>query len=335
MKTIFGIEWPIRPPEEVLYIAIFFIGILILMLIIRYLLKLRDHKIYEHQFFLFQLKRLGLSNLQIKLLNNIITLLRLSRPIILFRDPRLFEKSIGNLLSYLGTMNEYKDSMQLTGREIMITYTKLYHHKLIQRQHTELELIEKNLPVFITIDHGVCLGKIIYVTPNEIEVDIFHSSEKLFNIPEKAPLKVNFWRLSDAEYVFESTLTGIEGKKMIMAFPLEVQKAREFRHPYIEIDIPCTIKKIYPTGEFEDIPVEGFLFRLNDYEGIIKMPVKLEYNQDYALEFILYEFKCVIKVHAISEKTVELKSAFNYTVKFQEMSDAAKVVLKKYITDHL
>ena len=77
------------------------------------------------------------------------------------------------------------------------------------------------------------------------------------------------------------------------------------------------------------------VYKINDYEAVIRIPEKLDFSSLYYLEFTVMEFSFKIVSQIIATKTVEEGGAIYYTVKFQDMSPGAASVLKKYVYEHL
>ena len=65
------------------------------------------------------------------------------------------------------------------------------------------------------------------------------------------------------------------------------------------------------------------------------LPQKLDYRLRYILVFKAMDFNIQTITRIIATKTVEEGGAFFYTVKFDEMSESASKVLKKYVYEHL
>ena len=179
IKTPFGVVWRIAPYSEFFIYVGLFILLLIFFLIIKYMQSLKEKKINDYQLFLFKMKRLGLSNFQIKIINNIVEILRLQNPVELLNKPEFFEKGIGKFFVFLREKNETKDSLLSICKDVTITYEKLYHPSAFKKPLNSLMEIEINqLLYFTTEEKDVYLGKIIGRSVNELTLLLFTSEKK-------------------------------------------------------------------------------------------------------------------------------------------------------------
>jgi len=77
------------------------------------------------------------------------------------------------------------------------------------------------------------------------------------------------------------------------------------------------------------------IYKINDYEAVLRVTHKLDYRFRYIIELNVMDFNVRIITRLIATKTVVERDSFFYTVKFDEMSESANNVLKKYIYEHL
>ena len=97
IETVFGVIWRQASIFEITIIFLFISTIIFFLFLLKYNQVLKDRKIHDYQLFLFKLKRLGFSNFQIKIINNIVDILQLKDPNALPKDPELYEKAVGRL----------------------------------------------------------------------------------------------------------------------------------------------------------------------------------------------------------------------------------------------
>jgi len=91
IQTVLGITWYKASAEDVLLVLGLLMVPIAFIIIAKLLQRLKYKRVHEEQLFLFRLKRLGLSNFQIKIINNLLEILEFSNPNQLFDDPEYFE----------------------------------------------------------------------------------------------------------------------------------------------------------------------------------------------------------------------------------------------------
>jgi hypothetical protein len=366
--TVLGITWHKASGEEILLaIGLLMVPVAVIILF-KGIQKLKNRRIHEEQLFLFKLKRLGLSNFQTKIVNNLIEILGFSNPNQLFENTEYFETAIGSFMTHTRATNESADSQLMMCRDITAVYDKLYFNNLFKKPLKTIEDVDEDQLIYFSPVAGrAFLGKIISRDTKNLYLSIFGRPGDLAGVPLKKPVTFQMFRVGDAEYEFISLITGRSGATLYIDTPAGLVRKEESRHPYIDVIIPAHLSKIIvplkdkELVELEEIierdeaptkedvagdegmvldetagdRVECTIYKINDYEAVIRISDKLDFGSMYYLEFTVMDFSFKIISHIIATKSVEESGAQYYTVKFQDMSASAASVLKKYVYEHL
>ena len=342
MKTIFGVEWPIPDIIGISLTLLFLLLILGFYLLFRYNQSLQSKKSQAQQLFLFKTRQLGLSNFQVRMLNGIVDTLRLADPMKIMEGPELFESAIGSFLTLLSEKHEKGESLAPICQDLIITYEKLYHPTAFRRPLERISDIEDRQLLYLTTrDETVFIGKLIKKEDSRFVLQVFRSPQRIVTIREGEPLTVFLWRAGDAEYTFNSKLLAVGPNTVEIEVPQEFDRGKEVRHPFVDVIIPCIITELIAAqeGQREEqrTPVEmnGIIYKLHADELIMRIPRKLDYNKTYVISFTLADFKMRITAIIIAERTIHEENVYYNTFRFIEISDAAKAILKKYISEHL
>ncbi len=336
METIFGVKWPTATPVELTVLIILFLLVGFIFILLKYMQHQKDRQLHDYNLFLFRTKRLGLSNFQIKVLNNIIDILHLSNPSDILRNPELFENATGKFLTFLKNENEEEKSFSSICKDLTITYEKLYHGVKFKRPLDNLREIEINqLLYFITEKNEIFFGKVVSISNNGITLKLFRPPKELQALGVNQNVTVYIWRVGDAEYTFKTIIEDVEGNLFTLAIPETFSRDKEFRHPYLDVIIPCSVTTQKKGIKEEQKPENGTVFKINDYEAVIRLGGNLDYMESHTLSFTINEFKFEITCKIISNRTINEGNVFYYTMKFEEISEAALNVLKNYIYEHL
>ena len=152
VDTIFGIKWrdAASSIEVIVILAVIILAIAAYSLY-KYNLKLEKKIQQARLLFQFKIKQYGLTGLQIRIVNHIIEKRKLKDPQIIFDNPDLFEASIGEMLDYLKSCTEDGESLGNICKDLIITYEKLYHHKIARKPIEKISDIEEGvLLVFLS-----------------------------------------------------------------------------------------------------------------------------------------------------------------------------------------
>jgi len=368
IQTVLGITWYKASAEDVLLVLGLLMVPIAFIIIAKLLQRLKYKRVHEEQLFLFRLKRLGLSNFQIKIINNLLEILEFSNPNQLFDDPEYFESAIGKFLTHARTTNESEESQLMMCRDITSIYDKLYYNTIAKKPLKSITDVDREqLIYFSPVPGRAFLGKIASRDNKSLYLTIFGRPADLAGIPLKKPVSFQIFRVGDAEYEFTSSITGREGATLHVDVPAGLDRKEESRHPYIDVIIPAQLSKILTPlkdkelEELEEIierdeqgekdilsdeeamvvddttedRMDCTVYKINDYEAVVRIPEKLDFSSLYYLEFTAMDFAFKIVSQIIATKTVEEGGAMYYTIKFQDMSPSAVNVLKKYVYEHL
>jgi hypothetical protein len=364
--TVLGITWHKASMGDLIIVFIILMIPVSLYILLKIIQTIRNRKIHDEQLFLFKLKRLGLSSFQIRIVNNLIEMLGFPNPVQFMEKPELFERAVGRFLTHARGTGETEDSQLLICRDLTTIYDKLYFHMKSKKPLKGIQDVdEEQLIYFSPIAGKVFLGKIISRTAATMNIKIFGNPGDLAAISDKKPVIFHIFRVGDAEYDFTSAVHGHEGIELKVELPGEVIKREESRHPYIDVILPALIsqekkmpkekeiqeieqvieKKEEKTGlpedegmiidEIDEEKLPCTIYKLNDYEAVLRLSQKLDFNYRYILDFQVMDFNFRAYVRIIATKTVEEGSTLYYTVKFDEMSPTSNNVLKKYVYEHL
>lgn len=338
IKTVLNVTWPVPSTTEIILLILFLLSIIFFLAILRYNQLQKQKQTNHHQLFLFKLKRLGLSNFQIKLIYNFETILNLKDPNELLDKPALYEKAIAKFMIFLRQKNENEDSLETICKDIIITYDKIYNIFRIKKPLSSIsDLEDKALLYFIDENKEIYLGRLVSIDKNKLNLLLFRPSRALRNIIPGLQIHVNLWRIGDAEYTFNSEVVSLQKKILSISFPDSLIREKELRHPYIDVIIPTKLinsDKGDNDNENEDT-MPGTIYKLNDYEAVVRTDTKLDFQTNYIMKFELMDFSINAQSKIIAVKTIEENNTKYYTFKFTAMSDAANNVIKKYIYNHL
>jgi hypothetical protein len=364
--TVLGITWHKASAGDLLLLVAILMVPISLILLLKVAQRLKDRRIHDEQLFLFKLKRLGLSNFQIKIINNLIEILGFSNPNQFLDNPEYFERAIGRFLTHARGSGQDEDSQNMICRDITTIYDKLYFKLRFKKPLKGLHDVDEEQLIYFSSGEGkVFLGKIISRNDKQFHLKIFGSPGDLSSVSEGKETAFHIFRLGDAAYEFVAPIKGRDGAALIVDLPGEIVRGEETRHPYIDVIIPAHISKIEAGAPGSDVAEEQgaaardtekvelteedgmmadavkqdkmpcTIYKINDFEAVLRLQEKIDFNFRYILEFMAMDFHFRIVSKIIATKTVEEGDMRYYTVKFDDMSDTAAVVLKKYIYEHL
>ena len=352
IHTIFGITWRIPTTGEILL----FCGIILTPLALVFLIRLyryyRKRRLHETQMFLFHLKRRGLSNFQIKIINNLVEALHLSNPNILLDNPSLFESAVGRFLSHAQAAGEGDDSIFSMCRDITAMHHKLYHQHAAAHPLQKIDQIDEHQIICVTLAPGrVMLGRIVSHDVKHLYLKVLNPIRDLQPIPEAREVVFRLYHIGDAEYEFTSRIVGQEGEILRVLMPENLARRSELRHPYIDVIIPATLTPLVEdppaaTSEHDEVAVERTaknsqeaipctIHKLNEYEAVVRSERKIDYRSRYMLEFNEMDFHFNITAALITSRNIEESGSLYCTLRFEHMSPAAARVLKTYVYQHL
>jgi hypothetical protein len=347
MYIIFGIEvltgyqsyWPSVSAGDFILVFLFIVLVIAFIFLIRYNLSLKEKKLNAQQLFLFKAKQLGLSNFQYKILNGIINLLSLSDPNRILNNAALYESSFSRFFDYLKTINETRDSVINIGKDLIITYEKIYHPSKYKKQIESIAGFEVNSLVgVITPENEILITKLLNNSPDEFKLEILHhhTADASYNGRQ---VRLFIWRAGDAEYTIVARISSIEGNFINISSAESIERGREARHPYIEVMVPCVLKSESdngaPSSDDDEQQYTCSIFKMNENEAVLRSSQILDYKTQYYLEYTISDFKIRIKTKILSDRTIHEQNVHYYTLKYLEISKAAHNILKQYIIEHL
>ncbi len=331
-NPIFGITWPGPGVFGIAIVLSMLLLGLIVYIILLYLKAKEKEKAHNYQLFLFQVKRKGLNNFQIKILNNMAAYLKLKSPTTLIKDANLFESILSGFSDYLKRNSLNIEENESICKELIIIHEKLYRQKAQYQSLQSMEEIEDGQLIHIEgPEENSYIGKISGRGKNILAVKLISNKKDFKNFKEGMALKITIIRVNDGEYLAETTCKGIEEDNILIAMTDNLKRIREFRHQYISTMIPATIIPERPSEDVQEEKIEGTIFRLNEFECEIRTDIVLNYNTKYTIFFEIPDFSFKIVSHLVASRTVENGKIYYSTMKFFEMSKAASSVLKKFI----
>jgi hypothetical protein len=333
-NPIFGITWPGPGVFGIAIVLSMLLLGLIVYIILLYLKAKEKEKAHNYQLFLFQVKRKGLNNFQIKILNNMAAYLKLKSPTTLIKDANLFESILSGFSDYLKRNSLNIEENESICKELIVIYEKLYIPKMQYQTLYSMKDIEDGQLIHIEgPGKSSYIGKIYGRDKKFLAVKLISNKKDLKNFQEGMNLKITLIRVNDGEYIAETTCNGIEEDNILIAMTDNLKKIREFRHQYINVMIPATIILEKLDEDNPEEKIEGVIFRLNEFECEIRTDSALNYNRKYTIVFEIPEFSFKIVSQLIASRTVENGKIYYSTMKFSEMSKAASAVLKNFIVN--
>ncbi len=342
LEVLFGTEepWPSIDPIVAAIVLSLFTVIIIFLLLLRYSYKLKDKQRKAHQLFLFKAKQLGLSNYQFKALRGLVDIIKLKDPNRMFSDEALFERSIGAFLAYLKSAGEGDETVIGICRDIIITHEKIYRPSAFRTPLTTLAEIEPGGLIFLlSEDGGACIAKITAIVEGKLLNRVFWKGEASLPLEGKN-VDLYFWRAGDAEYNASVKVVRFKDREIEVAIPESYTRGKEVRLPYVDVMVPCTIRKETPESQPEKEEekggsIGGAIYKINENEAVVKLPEKIDYRGLYTLSFTISDFNVKITTKVIADRTIQEQTSMFYTFKFTAASDIARKIIKNYVVKHL
>ncbi len=341
VDTIFGIKWRDAISSTEVSIALIIIVLIITAYCLyKYNLRLNERILHARLLFQFKIKQFGLTGMQKRIVNHIVETRKLKDPQIIFKNPDMFEESMGDILSYFksGTTEEGESFVNIC-KDIVITYEKLYHHSFAKKPIEKISDIEEGIMLYFYLNpSAVYVGKLIEKNDSKIILQLFRHTRHLQEIEIDSTYDFFLWRSGDAEYMFRAKLLSYDDSRVVIEMPAEFTRGKEVRRPYIDVFVECTlsIPEELKTGSDEATgQIPATIVKLNENEFVIRLSQKLDYRIKYAVDFKIEDFKVNAPVQLMADKTISEGDIHYYTCKIIELSDAAKRVLHKLINDNL
>ncbi|HPS57741.1 MAG TPA: hypothetical protein PK514_06505 [Spirochaetota bacterium] len=347
-NPVLNIKWPIPGVIGISVILGLIFAILVIYLILYYF-RLKDQaRIHNYQLFLFHVKRKGLSNFQIKILRNMSAYLKLANPKELVARAAIFESAMTDFIEYIKKQPDEMEHLTDIIRDLAVIHKKIFRTTENPKQFEALPDLEDSEVIYLTDDEGNTFpGKLAGRGNGFIALELFTPVKNLKIYETEKPVSVHVLKINDAEYKVKTVTRGIDMNHLLVRTPGEITKEREFRHPYINVMINAFVTVERPQAEATPVSsetadtsvtpekIECTIAQLNEYECVLRSPVMLSFDRHYPLSFELDNFKFITMSRVISSKTVEKESVYYLTIKFIEMSDSGRAVLRKFIADSM
>jgi len=335
METVLGVKWNIATDFEILFIIILFFVLGSIFVTLKILQIKKDKLINNQQLFLFRMKRMGLSNFQIKILTNMVSILHIQNNTELLDNHQLFEKAVGKFLHFLRLQNESEKSIESICHDIVIIYEKCYSQTLYKKPLESPLNLDTGQLIYFKADKQVYLGKIKGIEKTNIIIELFRTPQELKSLIKDAIAHVFIWRIGDAQYSFVSIIKDVGGRIASIAVPEEINRDRELRHPYVDIIIPVKITKAHPGVSEDNSPINSTLYKLNDYEIIFRVNSTLDYSKEIVLEFKLFDIELSVECKIIADHIIHDEKIIYYTAKFISLTEVQSKIIKQYMAEHL
>jgi len=231
---------------------------------------------------------------------------------------------------------EQENALAAICRDLVLIYEKLYQVSSYRKPLKSMSEIEADQIVYIiTASRHVYLATVLGMAKETMSLKLFSGNHDIADIVADQNVEIHILRINDAEYLARTSTVRIQDNVLDVAITEDFIREKEFRHPYINVIIPVTLAKIKESPVEEDDVKQATIFRLNEYECVIRIPQALEYNREYVVSFELMEYRFNITCDIIASRTVEEENIFYYTLKFMDTTDAGRSVLLRFITDHM
>lgn len=342
--TVFGVRWRVAPLWEVGLTLFVILLVIAFFALLRYNQYLKLKKSSLEQLFIYKARQRGLTGYQVRILQHIVTLSKLSSPEIIFINKALFENGLVKFLQYIAKSKEVTEDLKDIFKDIVITFERVYNATEYQEPLNSIDEISADTLVCGYSNTGrAFLAKIMLITEDAIHCRYFRKPGELPDEIIAEPVTIFFFRNGDAEYSFETEITAIQENTIIVKKPESLKRGKEVHHPFIQTLIPCSIQRKKEDKEEEEAiiqhddsePVNGTIERLNEFEAVVRIEKTLQYQHEYTLFFTLENFKIEIVSKILASRTITKEKIIYYTFKFIEMSEAAKNVISKYVKERL
>lgn len=335
-NPIFKITWPGPGVLGISIVLFMLFSALAVYLLLFYLRMKERERLHNYQLFLFQVKRKGLSNFQIKILNNMASYMKYANPTAIAANAALFESMLSNFVEYLHKSRENEEERKGICRDLLTIYEKLYVKSAYREPIASMSEIDDGQILHVTAESGkTYIGKVNGRGKNFLALQLFTAAKNIREIEAEQQLEIFIVRVNDAEYKIRTKSAGIEENRLLAAFSDDIVREKEYRHPYVSVVIPVSIiQGIGGDSEDED-KFDGTIYRINEFECELRTETQMPFEREYTLVFEIsdYAFRIVSKV--ISSRTVEHEKVYYVTLKFRDMSRPAMSVLSSFIMEHL
>ena len=335
-NPVFKITWPGPGVIGISIVLSLLFIVVVVYLIITYLNIKERERMHNYQLFLFQVKRKGLTDFQIKILNNMASYLRLSSPTSLVANAALFESILSDFTEYLKRSSESSEEQRGICRDLLVIYEKLYIQPSYRAPLESMSGIENGQILHVSAEiGGAYLGKVSGRGKNFIALQLFAPLKSLKDFETGQPLAIYLIRINDAEYRINTKSSGIEDNRLLVELSDDFVREKEYRHPYVSVVVPAVIAPSVQRGEDEEARFDGTIYKLNEYECELRSGSPMAFDRSYAISFEVSGYMFNVTSKVITSRTVEHEKVYYVTLKFTNMTRPAAAVLTRFINDNM
>jgi len=334
-NPIFKITWP---GPGVLGISIVLIMLFMALTVYLFLIYLRTkerERLHNYQLFLFQVKRKGLNNFQIKILNNMADQIK-TNPTRIVANAALFESMLSNFMEYLQKSREDIDDRKVICRDLLTIYEKLYVRAAYREPLESISGIDNGQILYVATGSGqIYLGKVSGRGKEVLALQLFTPLRVLKDFETDQQIEIFIVRVNDADYKILTKIAGIEDNRLLVAMSGEIVRDKEYRHPYVTVVIPVILIRGIASGDEDEEQFDGTIYRLNEFECEIRTETQMPFDTEYTIVFEVSDYSIRVVARVIGSRTVEHEKVYYVTMKFRDMSKPAAAVLSNFIMEHL
>ncbi|HPJ34015.1 MAG TPA: hypothetical protein PK358_04220 [Spirochaetota bacterium] len=339
-NPIFRITWPGPGAMGIsIVLGLFFMSVVVYLLLLFLKMKERE-RLHAYQLFLFQVKRRGLNDFQIKIINNMAAQMKKADPRSIVTNAELFESVLSNFMEYLKRSREDIDDRRVICRDLLTIYEKLYIKSPRREPLRSMNEVENGQILYVTSQSGnTYLGKVSGRREDSLAIQLFTSLKNLQELKPEQQLEIFIVRVKDGEYRINTLSAGLEENRLLVSFSEDFVKEKEYRHPYISVVLPAVIVQA-KRSEGEDIveydvEFEGTIYRINEFECELRTETEMPFEGIYTLMFELSDYSFRVASNVISSRTVEREKVYYVSLRFRDMSRPAMAVLSNFVMEHL
>jgi hypothetical protein len=331
----------IYPRTQEFYLILFFIFILIIIVFFavsflreksrKEVTTKKDHLYYKE-------KQLGLSILEVKILDILLKELDLKGTGKIVNNPELFEKGLvlffqrlekPALWEHLKIVN---NSAEALAEVIVSMHSKLYTTGEYPEPLEEISNMARGAFLCLVMEKKYYLtGKFEEVKDNSIEINLFQSPKSIREFANKEVLVV-FLRKGDSKYSFVSRVSYV-GNRIIRLFtPDSFKRGNETKLPVKELFLSCLVT-YEVAGEPDNKKfVKGIIKEFRSTEADIKSETELPEDAVFYIKLDFEDLTIHLKARLIPEKSKILDQGFFYTFELLELSDTSKSIIMHLVS---
>ncbi len=326
------------------FFSMILVPVILLTLLFIFILMYYKKRTYEYEtkspridpVLTLKFSQFDLNLQQSRILRKMITLCRPETPEEIFKDPLLFETSVNFLLADELNLDERAEPLEAICKNIIMAYEKIYHHSDVRQPLALLTEIEENRLIYLTSDTGDSyIGKITGRDAGVFRINLLGSTGAGEGLAAEKTVRAYIWRSGDSGYYFNPEIIRVQNSFVDISIPEKFDREPEPLHVFVDTIIPCTLSVPSPDGEHDGETVNGVIFKLNEYEVIIRTPTRLDYQKKYQVSFKLSDFKIKAEGQMIRFRFVAENRVYHYNCKFTEISGAARTIIRNHMVESL